>query len=71
MECQMAKDRSSRRSRDRRRMIGAGFVKLSEEELEKRHKEGACFNATGRATIAEIVESLGVSRTRRITEGPR
>ena len=24
-------------------MIGVGFVKLSEEELEKRHKEGACF----------------------------
>jgi len=25
------------------RMIGAGFVKLSEEEMEKRCKEGACF----------------------------
>jgi len=50
------------------RMIGAGFVKLSEEELEKRRKEGGlASNATGRATIAKIVESLGVSRTRRIT----
>jgi len=25
------------------RTINAGFVKLSEEEMEKRHKEGACF----------------------------
>src|SRR5882724_1674312 len=24
-------------------MIGVGFVKLSEEELERRRKEGACF----------------------------
>jgi len=25
------------------RTIGAGFVKLSEEEMEKRRKDGACF----------------------------
>jgi len=49
------------------RTIGAGFVKLSEEEMEKRRKTVLASNATRRATIAEIVESLGASRIRKDT----
>jgi len=48
-------------------MIGAGFVKLSEEEWRRGARKALASNATRKATIAKNVGSLGASRTKRIT----
>jgi len=44
------------------RTIGAGFVKLSEEELEKRRKEGACFKCNKKGHYSRECRSVRGSR---------